>query len=321
MTISVALCTYNGARFIRKQIESILNQTNRVDEIVICDDGSTDETLSIVNSLCKGFDVSVRIYQNESNLGVCANFQKAVDLCEGEIIFLSDQDDVWHLDKVDAVVKYFNKHPDKQVVFTDATLIDETDEIVVGKSLWNCIGMTPEAQLQIDNGLGIELFACANRATGATMAVKRTFPFLHQFHRFTDGVILHDYAIALLALGSKQLGYIPACYINYRLHSNQQCGIWECLKTPLDDNLCHTNYETIRVANLGFPNNISSRIVFLIQRDRNRHKANGVFRIIGSLGQYKSICGDVGCNMARDDLRQWMRNQRNRFSIKTIDLP
>ena len=108
--ISVALCTYNGAQFIREQLNSILCQTTNVDEIVICDDGSSDDTLSIINSYCSKTDI-IRVYQNQDKLGVSKNFQKAIDLCHGDLIFLSDQDDIWQANKVQTFVDYFNKTP------------------------------------------------------------------------------------------------------------------------------------------------------------------------------------------------------------------
>lgn len=81
MKISVALCTYNGSKYIEEQLRSILNQTMQVDEIVICDDGSRDDTIQIIEEVKKEALTDIRIYRNETNLGVCANFQKAVDLC------------------------------------------------------------------------------------------------------------------------------------------------------------------------------------------------------------------------------------------------
>ena len=81
MKLSVALCTYNGAKYIEEQILSIMNQTMPVDEIVVCDDGSTDETLQIINRIKEKSRVEIRVFCNDTTLGVCAIFQKAVDLC------------------------------------------------------------------------------------------------------------------------------------------------------------------------------------------------------------------------------------------------
>jgi len=93
-TISVALCTYNGELYLREQLESILKQTFPPDEIIICDDGSTDTTIKILEEFRRKSFIPVKVYYNKENLGVSKNFEKAISLCSGDIIFLSDQDDV-----------------------------------------------------------------------------------------------------------------------------------------------------------------------------------------------------------------------------------
>ena len=85
--ISVAMCTYNGAEFLPAQLESIFAQTRTADEIVVCDDGSTDETRSLIPQ-------NVILHENEKKLGTAKNFERAIGLCTGDVIVLSDQDDV-----------------------------------------------------------------------------------------------------------------------------------------------------------------------------------------------------------------------------------
>lgn len=85
--ISVALCTYNGEKFIHQQIDSILNQSLKVDEIVVCDDGSTDETQNILAKYQNKYPSIFKIHINEKNLRSVKNFEKAISLCSGEIIF------------------------------------------------------------------------------------------------------------------------------------------------------------------------------------------------------------------------------------------
>ena len=94
-------------------MSSILSQSKKVDEIIVCDDCSLDRTIEIIKNISESNkDVDIRIYENESNLGVCANFEKAVCLCNGDIIFLSDQDDVWMPNKVECIVAWFENNPD-----------------------------------------------------------------------------------------------------------------------------------------------------------------------------------------------------------------
>src|SRR6266567_6944512 len=98
--ISVAMCTYNGARFLREQLESIAAQSRLPDELVVCDDGSTDETVETIKAFVGRAPFAVRLEINSKNLGSTKNFEKAIGLCEGEIIALADQDDVWKPQKL-----------------------------------------------------------------------------------------------------------------------------------------------------------------------------------------------------------------------------
>lgn len=305
MMLSVALCTYNGETYIRKQIDSIINQTVKVDEIVVCDDGSTDETLSIIESFRENTSVDIRIYRNETNLGVCANFQKAVDLCKGDIIFLSDQDDVWHNDKVETIVNYFYHNQQKQVVFTDGQLIDGSANPISNGTLWRCFGINDKCLKQIEDGFGIEIFAFENRATGATMAIRRDFEYTSSFSRFCIDDILHDGALVMLALTNNQLGYINRCLIDYRIHSNQECGIGESLNNPVSNNPRETSYTATLWSKLPLPSPTDKRIAFIVLRQRRQHQPLGIFRMIGSMCYYCKYYRWQWLGFLFFDIKQW----------------
>lgn len=228
--ISVALCTYNGEKYINSQIKSILNQSYPVDEIVVCDDGSKDDTINIINSIKNNCSIKITIRQNENNLGVCANFEKAISLCNGDIIFLSDQDDIWKIDKVETIVNWFDKNKDKTAVFTDAKLINENGAPLIEKTLWECVGFNKKMRKYFDNGLDLESFFI-NKATGATMAIRKELHFPFAQYCNNDNV-LHDYCLALKALDNSRLGYIDKPLIQYRIHGNQQAGISYQLNHP-----------------------------------------------------------------------------------------
>lgn len=311
--ISVALCTYNGAQYIKEQVKSILNQTLPVDEIVVCDDGGNDETLTIIEGLQSSTDTIIRIYRNEKKLGVCANFQQAINLCRGDIIFLADQDDIWHREKVSTIVNYMQDHPSTEVLFTDACLIDQNGDAIAEHTLWQCFGMTPYAQRAITNGFGLELFANGNRATGATMALRATSPFCHNFIRYCIGDVLHDYALALLALSRNTLGYIPLCLIDYRLHSKQQNGVGLLLEHPWGDSYVSSNGEAVELKEYQLPDPIGPRIDFFIARSRNQHRWLGLIHIIGAFGRYHHIYGALCCATMRRDVRIWGHNMIHRF--------
>ena len=138
--ISVALCTFNGEKFISQQLDSILSQSVPVDEIVVCDDGSTDSTCQILEQYAAQSQ-SIRLIKNEHNLGYIANFEKAIRLCQGDYIFLSDQDDIWHPDKVAESIGYLSSSG-MFGAFTDARIID-TDGKETGHTLFQLLNLRP----------------------------------------------------------------------------------------------------------------------------------------------------------------------------------
>ena len=125
MRISIAMATYNGANLLQRQLDSFLSQTRQPDELVVCDDGSSDDTLGILERFRQEVPFAVRTYRNEVSLGFTKNFEKALTKCTGDLIFLSDQDDIWFPDKVAFVVEIFLANPDKLLVIHDGGLVDE----------------------------------------------------------------------------------------------------------------------------------------------------------------------------------------------------
>ena len=121
--VSVAMCTFNGAAFVEAQLESILTQSKPPDEIVLCDDGSTDRTIDIATKIAQKYPDKIRIIQNERKLGYCRNFESAVSLVTGDVIF-RDQDDVWSPDKVASMLRVFAEDPEGVLVYSDAVITD-----------------------------------------------------------------------------------------------------------------------------------------------------------------------------------------------------
>lgn len=122
------MATYNGERYIKDQLNSILIQLCSKDEVIIVDDVSRDRTVEIINNFC---DPRIHIIRNDSNRGVLATFERAIRSASGEIIFLSDQDDLWAPNKVSKFLNAFDSHPEATVVVSDAELINEHGERIV----------------------------------------------------------------------------------------------------------------------------------------------------------------------------------------------
>lgn len=124
MKISIAMATYNGAKYIRKQLESFMHQTRLPDELVVTDDVSSDETVAIVEDFARSAPFEVRLYRNERNLGYSKNFEAAITKCTSDLIFLSDQDDYWFPEKIETIARIFEERPDTWVTISDTEITD-----------------------------------------------------------------------------------------------------------------------------------------------------------------------------------------------------
>lgn len=122
-SISVAMATLNGAAFIGEQLKSIARQTRLPRELVICDDGSTDGTIAIIEKFASTAPFPVRLIQNPERLGYRRNFLKAAGLCTGELISFCDQDDIWKRHRLRRMSRAF-KNPDVLLAFHNATVVD-----------------------------------------------------------------------------------------------------------------------------------------------------------------------------------------------------
>lgn len=119
MKISIALATYNGEKYLSEQLNSFVSQELQPDELIICDDCSSDNTLSIARAFAASAPFFVHIFSNDKNLGYAKNFSQALENCTGDIVFLSDQDDVWFPSKIRKVVDRFNVDSDLQLFIHD----------------------------------------------------------------------------------------------------------------------------------------------------------------------------------------------------------
>ena len=296
MMISVALCTYNGERYIEEQLSSILNQSKKVDEIVVCDDGSTDRTVDILKRISdSNKDVDIRIFVNERNIGVCANFYKAVSLCKGDIIFLSDQDDVWKPEKVETILNWFARNPNRSVVFTDADLIDADGKLLDGaSSLWNYTGFSSKIQKQFNDGYSFELIAASNRCTGATMALRKDFVF--DFSKYCNHRVLHNDIIVVAAAIQCRLGFISQKLIKYRVHNGQTAGI--CMQGESECYKYSVNSKSEYYSDLEMSVEMKARLNLFILRASFPKVA------LKKVNRYFSVYGIAGISFWYHDLKK-----------------
>lgn len=223
MKVSVAMCTYNGERYLKEQLVSISQQSQAVQELVVCDDGSTDDTIKILENFQKNIDIQVFIYQNSTNLGSTKNFEKCLNLCTGDIIFLCDQDDIWHKKKVEIMTNYLIENPKHLAVFTDARIINENSE-PTGSTGWEAVQFDKKAQALWKANQAEKLLFTGFVVTGATLAIRKevlakTMPFPTEVQH-----LIHDGWIALFLAMDNAIGFIQTCLTDYRVHASQQVG-------------------------------------------------------------------------------------------------
>jgi glycosyltransferase involved in cell wall biosynthesis len=220
--MSVAMCTYNGAGVLPAQLASIRAQTRLPDQVVICDDGSTDATRSTLEAFAAQSPAPVSIHVNEKNLGAIRNFEQAIGLCEGDVIVLSDQDDVWREDRLEVIERSFLDMPSAGLVFSDADIVDQ-DLNPVGRRMWHEVGFDNRQRRLVAEGRAIEVLLPGWTATGATMA------FRSEYRRLILPIppeipMIHDGWIALAIGATGTVIPLDTPLIKYRQHSGQLIG-------------------------------------------------------------------------------------------------
>ncbi len=222
---SVAMCTYNGAHYLREQLDSIAAQERLPDELVICDDGSTDGTREIVTNFAASAPFPVHFHVNERNLGSTKNFEQVIVFCTGDYIALSDQDDEWLPAKLAQIEAEFLRAPNVGLIFTDADLIDEAGR-PAGYTLWQKLPLPPTERRRLRSYTAIDQLLEASTVTGATMAFRARFKDL-VLPIPIDLPIIHDAWIAMLVASVSAVLPLGQPLIKYRQHSGQQIGALE----------------------------------------------------------------------------------------------
>lgn len=209
--ISVAMITYQGEKYIAEQIDSILVCLGQDDEVVISDDGSTDDTLAILKNY-QIQDERIRIIEGPHK-GVKANVENALRACKGEYIFLADQDDIWMPDKVECVMAELEK-PEVGLVVHDAVVMDGFCEQVVLASFYSLK----------NSGKGVLKNIWRNTYIGCCMAFKRQL--LEKSLPIPNYIEMHDQWLGVL---NDRYGYgtvfLPEKLLKYRRHGNNASGM------------------------------------------------------------------------------------------------
>ncbi|MCW8839091.1 MAG: glycosyltransferase family 2 protein [Thiovulaceae bacterium] len=205
--ISIAMCTYNGERFLKEQLDSLVNQSYKNIELIICDDCSTDNTVRIIEEYMKEDD-RIKFYQNKTNLGFVKNFEKAISLCSGDYIALADQDDIWKLEKLAVFIENIK---DNILIYSDAELIDDNADKLNKHLIAD--------KKNLVSGKCNKAFLFFNCVSGNTMMFKKEL--IDKILPIPSEFSFHDIWIAFISSSIGTITYTNESMIYYRRYSEQ----------------------------------------------------------------------------------------------------
>jgi glycosyltransferase involved in cell wall biosynthesis len=204
--VSIALCVYNGEKYLKEQLDSLVKQTYPNIEIVVVDDGSRDRSREILREYQQQYPV-FRVFENEVNLGYVKNFEKAIGLCEGEYIALCDQDDIWDLEKISKQVAGIG---DSLLIYHDSAFMDEQGKPMTWKKKMSDI-------IHLYSGDDPKVFLYFNCVSGHSILFKRDLR--DEFLPFNPDHF-HDHWIAYVAANLGSIEVINETLVNYRQHTS-----------------------------------------------------------------------------------------------------
>lgn len=228
MRISVAMAVYNGERYIIEQMDSIRCQTRTVDEVIISDDFSTDNTEKIVNAYIDKYQLkdSWKYHKNSNSKGVAGNFYNAISETSGDIVVLCDQDDVWLNTKIQVLEEIFLKHPEVGCINSSFDYIDrqgKTFQVNTSKETSNN-GLILQ---RVEKDALINIPLCVvfekNISPGMTMAIRREI--VNSYLRVSKKTIIHDWEINCISAGQNRLFFLNKVLVYYRIHEMQTVSI------------------------------------------------------------------------------------------------
>ena len=217
---SICLATHNGGKYLRPQLQSLCEQTALAAEVVVVDDTSTDDTMDELESFRERAPFEVRIIRNRTRLGAVATFERAVETAGGDLIFLCDQDDVWHPEKLERFALAFEECPTANGVFSDSSVFTDrpTD---AGRSLFDLLGFSPRDRAASAAGIDLQLLLRRNVVSGHSLAFRAparqiVLPFSSRLY--------HDAWIAVLLAATGRLMVIDQPLVWHRQHETNLVG-------------------------------------------------------------------------------------------------
>jgi glycosyltransferase involved in cell wall biosynthesis len=225
LKISIALTTFNGEKYLREQLDSIAKQSRLPDELVVCDDRSTDKSLDVLHEYRGQVPFPVTVISNEERLGFARNFSKAIDLCSGDVVFPCDQDDVWLETKLLKHESVYLEQPDVGMIVNDGRLVDP-DLKPMGKTWFEAVGFTDREFEELESDQAFPVLTRDSRFCGCMMSFRARF-------------------LSQVAPMPERIGHDDWLALNFSLLSRLKI-----LREPLNDYRQHVSQVTRGIANV-----------------------------------------------------------------------
>jgi len=235
MTASVCLCTYNGGRYLKDLLSSLAAQTFLPTELIVGDDGSSDDTSEILRDFAVGAPFPVEILPSERRLGTAANLERLLVRATGNVVFPCDQDDIWDSAKIEVLARTLDRFPDSGAAICNSSLIDGEGRPLEG-SLFERAGLDTAVCEVLASGSSAAMVEIARRNPVAShaLAIRRSalalvLPFGSDWQA--------DWWIALVLSAVTGIAIVADCLVEYRLHDLNTVGLRE--KRPLAERAAH----------------------------------------------------------------------------------
>jgi glycosyltransferase involved in cell wall biosynthesis len=208
LKVSIVMCTYNGSKYIREQIDSILQQSYPIYEFLIFDDASTDDTLQILHDYSTKHDF-IKLHRNQRNIGYAANFRQALTAATGEVICIADQDDIWHQEKIKKLIEHWPES--SPLIYCDS--IRFSQDIPVDPK--------PNPLYRRFEGTDPRKIFFFNTVSGHALLLRRQF--LSLVFPYPDN-IYYDWWMAVVAAYNGGVSYLPETLVFQRIHEKNVTG-------------------------------------------------------------------------------------------------